>query len=62
MGPKEKYFTEKLSKFGKPIKKSKNTGATAKIAPNARGKGVKRDLNTVKFWLKQALLVMVQNN
>ncbi len=39
---------------------SKNTGAegaaTVNRAPNAKGKGAKREMNTVKFWLEPALL------
>jgi hypothetical protein len=38
---------------------SKNTGAedaaTVNKAPNAIGKGAKREMNTVKFWLESAL-------
>jgi hypothetical protein len=38
---------------------SKNTGAegtaTVNRAPNAKGKGAKREMNTVKFWLEPAL-------
>jgi hypothetical protein len=38
---------------------AKNTGAegaaTVNRAPNAKGKGAKREMNTVKFWLEPAL-------
>jgi hypothetical protein len=38
---------------------SKNTGAegaaTVNRAPNAKGEGAKREMNTVKFWLEPAL-------
>jgi hypothetical protein len=38
---------------------SKNTGAegaaTVNRAPNTKGKGAKREMNTVKFWLEPAL-------
>jgi hypothetical protein len=38
---------------------AKNTGAegaaTVNRAPNAKGKGSKREMNTVKFWLEPAL-------
>jgi hypothetical protein len=38
---------------------AKNTGtggaATINRAPNAKGKGAKRKMNTVKFWLEPAL-------
>jgi hypothetical protein len=40
----------------------KNTDAegaeTVNRAPNAKGKGAKREMNTVKFWLEPALMIM----
>jgi hypothetical protein len=42
---------------------SKHTGAegatTLNKAPNAIGNGAKRQMNTVKFWLEPALLMIV---
>jgi hypothetical protein len=43
---------------------AKNTGAegaaTVNRAPNAKGKGAKREMNTVKFWLEPALHKNIQ--
>jgi hypothetical protein len=44
---------------------SKNTGAegaaTVNRAPDAKGKGAKREMNTVKFWLEPALPLIKPN-
>jgi hypothetical protein len=44
---------------------SKNTGAqgaaTVNRAPNVIGKGGKREMNTVKFWLEPALSKICMN-
>jgi hypothetical protein len=33
--------------------------ATVNRAPNAKGKGAKREMNTVKFWLEPALISLI---
>jgi hypothetical protein len=62
------YPTQNLARYCDPGRVeagstcSKNTGAegatTVNRAPNGKGKGAKREINTAKFWLEPALIVI----